>query len=128
MSYNTWHVGDGKMVTYNGETPNGYIVDTKADRAKFYASAEWRELRTKAMARDHYECVWCARDGKVSTNSVLEVDHIKELAEYPEYALDLDNLRTLCKECHNLRHERFNYRPKPKECRPYSSATYDEWW
>lgn len=41
--------------------------------------------------------------------SALEVDHIKELKDYPELALVDDNLRTLCKDCHNKRHGRMKY-------------------
>nr|DAR84995.1 MAG TPA: HNH endonuclease [Caudoviricetes sp.] len=50
----------------------------------------------------------------------LEVDHIKELEFYPEFALDIDNLRTLCKACHNKRHDRFD-----KNDRNFRK---DEWW
>lgn len=114
----------------DNETPNGYIVDTRTDRKKFYQSKEWKELRAEAMKRDHYECVWCARDGRVNTRSVLEVDHIKELEKYPSDALDIDNLRTLCKECHNKRHNRFNYHSNvnKKKKKKYSTADYDDFW
>lgn len=116
---------DNRMIT----TPNGYQVNTSKDRAKFYSSKEWQELRQEAMKRDNYECVWCASEGKVSTNQVLEVDHIKELEYYPQDALDIHNLRTLCKDCHNKRHKRFNYIDKQKKHkRKYSSATFEEWW
>lgn len=110
------------------QTPNGYLVDTKQHRALFYKSTEWLKLREEAMKRDHYECVWCAKEGKVTTRQLLEVDHIHELEFYPEEALDIDNLRTLCKDCHNKRHRRFNYRFKEKENKKYSSVNYDEWW
>lgn len=110
------------------ETPNGYEVDTKAHRTQFYKSSEWQRLRDEAMKRDHYECVWCARDGKVMTNATLEVDHIKELEHYPQYALDIDNLRTLCKDCHNKRHERFGWKKRKKKQKKYSSVNYEEWW
>lgn len=112
------------------QTPNGYLVDTREHRAMFYASAEWRRLREEVMRRDRYECVWCAREGKVSTNQVLEIDHIHELEYYPSEALDIDNLRTLCKDCHNKRHNRFNYKSKDKnkKCKKYSTVNYDEWW
>lgn len=32
--------------------------------------------------------------------------HIKELKEYPNLALDDDNLVSVCTQCHNLRHGR----------------------
>ncbi|MDG2980898.1 HNH endonuclease [Latilactobacillus curvatus] len=87
-------------------------TSTREARTHFYNSQSWRELRADALERDHYECLWCKADGKVTSNqsAVLEVDHIKELEFYPECALDIDNLRTLCKDCHNKRHHRFNYK------------------
>lgn len=88
-------------------------VSTREERREFYNSSEWRSLRRQALERDHYECVWCREEGKVTTEN-LEVDHIKELEFYPEFALDLDNLRTLCKECHNKRHNRFQFRKSQK--------------
>ena len=82
-------------------------------------------MRAYILERDNYECQWCKRDGKVTSkaDSVLEVDHIKELKDYPELALDETNLRTLCKDCHNKRHERFNYREKKKNIK-----WNDEFW
>lgn len=50
--------------------------------------------------------VFGAERGRLTTTN-LEVDHIKEVQYYPELALDLDNLRTLCKDCHNRRHGRY---------------------
>jgi len=38
---------------------------------------------------------------------MLVVDHIKELEDYPELALDDDNLETLCVNCHNKKHGRY---------------------
>ncbi|KAF1303676.1 hypothetical protein BAU16_03680 [Enterococcus sp. JM9B] len=72
-------------------------VKTKADRARFYGSSEWRRLRQQCLERDHYECQWCKAEGRLTTqyDSILEVDHIKELEYYPELAFDPDNLRVL---------------------------------
>lgn len=89
-------------------------IDTtsKETRALFYNSAEWRQKRISILERDNYECQSCKEEGRVATvdSSVLEVDHIKELEHHPELALDDENLRTLCKDCHNKRHGRMNYR------------------
>jgi gp54 protein len=100
-------------------------VSTRATRALFYASQAWRILREQALERDHYECVWCREEGKVTTEN-LEVDHIKELEFYPEFALELDNLRTLCKECHNKRHGRFQFRKSKKMIE--KNFRTDEFW
>jgi gp54 protein len=100
-------------------------VSTREERSEFYNSRDWRELREVALERDHHECVWCREQGRVTTED-LEVDHIKELEFYPEFALDIDNLRTLCKECHNKRHERFQFR-KSKKMQDKNFRT-DEFW
>ena len=100
-------------------------VSTREQRNQFYNSSEWRTIRRQVLKRDHYECVWCRDEGKVTTTN-LEVDHIKELEFYPEFALDLDNLRTLCKECHNKRHGRFQFR-KSKNMIEKNFRT-DEFW
>ncbi|WHQ80658.1 HNH endonuclease [Ligilactobacillus animalis] len=90
---------------------------TKEQRKEFYHSVEWQRLREQALLRDHYECQWCKANGKVS-EGVLEVDHIKDIEHYPESATDLANLRTLCKDCHNKRHNRMNYSSRKKHRKP----------
>lgn len=79
----------------------------------------WAELRLKAIKRDSYTCQDCgyqapygyspARIGKYSswpakhwrTDKGLEVHHIIPISEGgPEF--DLDNLITLCYDCHHL--------------------------
>lgn len=103
-------------------------IDTtsKETRALFYNSKEWKQKRLEIIRRDNYECQWCKAEGRVTVGgeSALEVDHIKELEDYPEYALDDDNLRTLCKECHNKRHGRMNYR----NSNPKLNRWQDERW
>ncbi|HEO8369057.1 TPA: HNH endonuclease [Streptococcus agalactiae] len=101
-------------------------IDTtsKASRHLFYNSTTWKKLRLEAIARDNNECQWCRQNRKVTTDN-LEVDHIKELEFYPELATDLANLRTLCKDCHNRRHKRFNY--KKKKIDKEINYRSDEW-
>lgn len=98
-----------------------YIDTTsKQTRAAFYNSPEWKTKRIEILQRDNYECQWCKEAGRVTVadESILEVDHIQELSEHPELALDNDNLRTLCKDCHNRRHGRMKYKgPGPKASR-----------
>jgi len=71
----------------------------------------------------------CKAEGRVTdeADSVLEVDHINELEYYPEQALDIDNLRTLCKDCHNKRHHRFQYANSAKP-KVESKWSKDERW
>lgn len=74
-------------------------------------------LRQTILERDNYECLWCKEEGRVTdkNSATLEVDHIFELEFHPNLATEPENLRTLCRDCHNKRHKRFNYRPKSKK-------------
>ncbi|MBJ8113552.1 HNH endonuclease [Bacillus cereus group sp. N6] len=91
---------------------------TKQQKRKFYDSGEWKRIREQVKRRDNYECQECKRNGsvRVDTNEYSEsakrkkiglvVHHIKELEHHPELALDMDNLETVCVNCHNKEHGR----------------------
>ena len=93
--------------------------ETEEQRLKFYTSYRWKKLRKEVSARDNYECQECKREGKVFINHggmnkrgtrkkiTLIVHHIKELKDYPELAEDMDNLETVCVNCHNKMHDRY---------------------
>jgi 5-methylcytosine-specific restriction enzyme A len=91
---------------------------TRDQKRKFYDSGLWKQLRTEVKKRDNNECQECKRQGqvKIDTNEYSEkakrkkiqlvVHHIKELEHHPELALDIDNLETVCVDCHNKEHGR----------------------
>lgn len=86
---------------------------TAEQKRKFYKSRAWRDLRLVALERDHFECQECKAQGRTTViddrlnkHKQLDVDHMKEIEHFPELALDLDNLRTLCIPCHNNKHGR----------------------
>jgi 5-methylcytosine-specific restriction endonuclease McrA len=63
-------------------------------------SLEYRLWREAVFSRDNWTCVWCgARCGK-DKKIILNADHIKPFAYYPELRFSIDNGRTLCEECH----------------------------
>lgn len=64
----------------------------------FYHWPAWRRLRRLALQRDHYLCQHCLKKGTIKT--ATEVHHIKPIADFPELALDLGNLVSLCWNCH----------------------------
>ena len=87
------------------------VITLKA-RHRFYCSGAWRRMREQILKRDNNECQWCKAEGRVTTakTATLEIDHIKELEYHPELALEPNNLRTLCHDCHNKRHDRHRYK------------------
>lgn len=72
-----------------------------------YRGPNWESQRRKALKRDHYTC----QNLKCSTNTsnqkygeyYMEVHHIVDFDEFEDYteANKLDNLITLCRNCHN---------------------------
>lgn len=86
----------------------------KANRLKFYRTKAWRMKRKEILERDGYECVHCKASGQFTIyeqredgKKLLEIDHIKELETHPHLKLDNNNLQTLCVDCHNKKHNRF---------------------
>lgn len=74
---------------------------------RFYNSTDWKILSRKRLQDDGYKCVMC---GAIAS----EVDHIKAIQtpEGWEHRLDYDNTRSLCLDCHNKRHKRFQKKRK----------------
>ena len=64
-------------------------------------SAEYKKWRSGVFKRDHFTCCDCGKKG-----GELNAHHVKPFSEYPELRLDISNGITLCKKCHNRRHER----------------------
>lgn len=77
-----------------------YKRDPEAKR--FYKSKAWLKCRAIVVIRDKYLCQKCLRQGRITKYDV--VHHIKERKDYPELALDVDNLECLCHRCHNKYH------------------------
>lgn len=61
-----------------------------------WKGGHWKYWKTQALVRDEYICQICG----FSERDIMEVDHIKQKSKYPELALSLDNLVTLCPNCH----------------------------
>lgn len=81
----------------------------------FYNLHAWRKLRLKALERDHCECQICRYKGSGRIVKAEVVHHLKEVKQYPELAMQLDNLQSLCRECHENIHDRNdNSRKKAK--------------
>lgn len=68
----------------------------------FYTNQLWLKKRTEALNRDNNECQSCKKEGRYSKANT--VHHIKRLKKFPSLALDINNLLSLCYECHAAEH------------------------
>ncbi|MHC4579790.1 MAG: HNH endonuclease signature motif containing protein [Planctomycetota bacterium] len=71
-----------------------------AQAQRLRGSARWRKLRAFKLARDPL-CEDCAAHGV--TRAATQVHHVEGLAQRPDLAFVLENLRSLCTTCHALR-------------------------
>lgn len=99
----------GKIPPWNKGKKNPHFTGPKNPRwkggiypehLKIRHSPEMKRWREAIFERDNFTCVLCKRKRKPGDRVILHADHIKRFAEYPELRFNLDNGRTLCKECH----------------------------
>jgi len=69
------------------------------NHAKLKNWYKWKQLQRKAFKRDKFLCQRCKKDFK-SEKQKLTIDHVIKASDDKTKWFDLDNLRTLCKECH----------------------------
>lgn len=67
---------------------------------KIRHSLEYKLWRKAVFERDNYTCIWCGARSCKGKDVILQADHIKPFAYYPEVRFAIDNGRTLCMECH----------------------------
>lgn len=65
-------------------------------RSKFYQSQAWRMLRYQALKLYGSKCACC---GRKPPGVLLHVDHVKPVRNFPELALEIENLQILCEDC-----------------------------
>lgn len=68
-----------------------------------WEGGRWNYFKKQAKIRDNYICQICG----INDPDVLEVDHIKQKCDFPELRCLLDNLITLCANCHRKRTSNF---------------------
>lgn len=77
----------------------------------FYQSWEWKRLRYDTILRYGAKCMCCGSEDRIV------VDHVKPVRNYPELALDPDNLQILCNDCNMGKGSRdeTDFRPQTDE-------------
>ncbi len=68
----------------------GITLGDRQERIRFR-----RTIQKVVLDRDNYTCQMCGARG---VN--LQIDHIQSWSKYPDLRFDVNNCRTLCKDCH----------------------------
>ena len=63
-------------------------------------SSKWRKTREQAIIRDNGVCILCLKKYNRIHSKGLEVHHIVKRIDDPSLMYNLDNLVTVCRECH----------------------------
>jgi len=80
------------------------------ERTKFNNSKEWKKIRIDTFERDNYTCKICNKRG-----GNLNAHHIKPYKNNLHHRLDINNLVTLCVQCHLKLHHNDNFKNKYKK-------------
>lgn len=89
-----------KTHIYNTVTRNRSEV--KQEQYSFYRTRQWSHLRQQVLDRDHYLCRYCQAIGKLTPNSKI-ADHIRPVETFPDDKDNINNLATICRQCHALK-------------------------
>ena len=74
---------------------------------KIRDSMEYADWRKSVFERDNFICNLCGKRG-----GILQAHHVLPFIDFPEYRFNLDNGKTLCKECHaKIRKSEWKYVP-----------------
>lgn len=63
-------------------------------------SKEYRDWRESVFKRDNWTCQICFIRSEAGNPVVIQADHIRQFAFFPELRFELSNGRTLCVPCH----------------------------
>lgn len=77
---------------------NKLDLTTRKGRNAFYKTSEWQILKNFILSQ-HPLCSWCIKKDRIEVATT--VHHKRDLVDFPEGALDPENLEPLCWKCHN---------------------------
>ncbi len=87
---------------HKGQAAREYNRYARDDNSKkFYNSSAWRRLAAEQLKKEPL-CVMCLKEGRARPAEIA--DHIKPIREGGA-KLDIDNLQSLCRACHNKKHK-----------------------
>lgn len=80
--------------------------------AKFYNSKAWRSLRERLIVEANFLCAECG-ESYLRDSTLLVGHHVKELTPAnvndASVSLNPDNIKIICRKCHEKAHRRFGY-------------------
>lgn len=83
-----------------GEKSHFWKGGVSKENEKVRSSLNTRLWRKAVFERDNYTCQECGDRGRKGHPVILNADHIKPFAYFPELRFDISNGRTLCLNCH----------------------------
>lgn len=96
-----------RLDKFKREANRRYNKKRNPEEVRFYNSKGWRSLAAARLQHDGYKCKIC---GQYAT----EIDHIIPIQTPEGWArrYDWDNLQSLCTQCHNKKHDRYQSKKK----------------
>lgn len=82
-----------------------YSNEDEKKYQRFYNSSVWKRVKGLRLMLDNGLCQECLKKGILT--KATTVHHKEELKQEWGKRLDLDNLESLCHNCHNNKHNRF---------------------
>lgn len=92
------HLKKSKSIT--GKRHWNWQGGKTSDNRKARNVTIYKEWRKAVFERDKYTCVFCGDKSKKGNPVILNADHIKPFAYFPELRYKITNGRTLCLGCH----------------------------
>lgn len=100
----TYFIGRPKtpehLAKISGENANNWQGGKTSQNQIIRHRKETRHAREAVYKRDKYTCQDCGAKSQKGRPVVLNAHHIKPFSQFPELRFDLENIVTLCVECH----------------------------
>jgi len=84
---------------FSGEKQWNWKGGIAEENHKIRTSTEYRNWRMSVLRRDRFSCVNCGYRSRGKKSRDVVVDHKKPFSLYPELRFNIDNGRTLCRNC-----------------------------
>lgn len=72
------------------------VPQTSGDKNGNWTGRDNKYWKRQALERDNWTCQGCG----LREPEIMQVDHIKSKRIFPEFRFEMDNLQTLCPNCH----------------------------